>query len=792
MPKLILKMKAEVIDEFNMKSTQTSCTIGSDKFNNIVIHDKLVSMTHASIERRVNGYYLRDLNSAFGTFLNGQKIDDIAPLKNGDVIEIGNHAIVFDHNLEEIAWTPPEQREANYFSNTGGGKSPENRVESANWRTPGDVAEEESLTTGAREIDWAPYYLLAIYGPYKGKRFQLRYGETKIGRDENLNDIILQNNPRGEIDQSISRRHAMVYFQNNSFFVRDKRSKTRTHVNQMVVPVDEDVEIFPEDEIEIVSDQQSTIFRFVPEGQFDFSPPKKAGVWWVRYQAHFKRGAAALAMIIGGFLATTGFLERAMLLQKPQPFTVELSQWVTDESGSLPSENGDAPASIQPAVIADYNRDGFVDIITTNITSKPFLIDGKSRLPKWIIDTAPADPLSPFISADVNQDDIADLLYISSDGRVTAIDGLFGAEIWISPFSNAQLIGPPTVDDFDGDGLNDVAIANSDGVVHVGYNRIVDMEWFQIATELPIKCPLTSADMNRDGLPELLCGTERGLVLVINSRERTIDSAIDINEELNRARGVFFEDNQIRHPVGAADLNGDQQIDVIVTTLQGRIIAINGATKSRLWYDVFTDELTISEGSLLPFALGHFDDDELEDVAAFTNLGEIRAYRGKGEDQGARILWQVAAEENTTSSRALVVTDVNKDGMTDVAFVEGSGELKILDGRSGQNLLSSAPTLPHGVSIPLVADLSKDGFLDVLAVDREGKIYQFQSNSRIPKAMVLWGQRYGRCNNAMAQSSQLPPPLKADISMALGLLMFVGAGAAAFITQRKRRRTHDR
>ncbi len=795
MPKLILKRKAEIIDEFNMKSTQASCTIGSDKFNNIVIEDKLVSMTHASIERRMNGYCIQDLNSAFGTYLNEQKVEDIAPLKNGDIVQIGTHAIVFEHPLQEIEWAESEAQapEAAKDFSVATTHQTDKPIEQGKWQTTGRLVNDEIITTEslkkAEEVALAPYYLLAIHGPYKGKRYQLRFGETKIGRDENLNDIILEKNHRGETDQSISRRHATVYFQNNSFFVRDKRSKTRTHVNQIVVPVDDDVEILPSDEIEIVSDQRSTIFRFMPEGRFDFSAPKKAGVWWVRYRSYFLRGIALLTLITGGFLVTTGFLQRATLTQKPDPFAVALIKWVTDESGIIEANSEEMPAMPSaPVVAADCNRDGFVDIITTNISNKPLLIDGASRLPKWIIDTVPAEPFSPFVSADINQDQIADLIYVSSGGRLAAIDGLFGAEIWLSPFSSAQLIGPAVVDDFNGDGLNDVGITAANGVIHLGYNSVVDMEWFEIASELPLQCPLTSADINGDGRPELLCGSERGLILLIDSSERKITGTIDVNEELNRARGTFFEDNQIRYPVGAADLNGDGQLDYIVTTLQGRIIAINGATKSRLWYDVFTNELTLTAASLLPFALGYFDNDELADLVTWTNLGEIRAYRGVGKDQQPEILWQIPNDKTSLLFPDLVAVDVNKDAKTDVVFVEKTGVLKVLDGRTGQGLLKSDIPLPRNASTALVADFGKDGTLDISAVDRDGIIYQFQSNSRTPKSTIFWGQKFGQCNNALVQASRLPTTFKADGEMAAGLLMFVGTGVATYWAKKRKRR----
>jgi pSer/pThr/pTyr-binding forkhead associated (FHA) protein len=65
-----------------------SVTIGRTAGNNIVADSQLVSKVHARIERSGVELVLTDLQSANGTFVNGEKIDSRA-LKNGDEISIG-------------------------------------------------------------------------------------------------------------------------------------------------------------------------------------------------------------------------------------------------------------------------------------------------------------------------------------------------------------------------------------------------------------------------------------------------------------------------------------------------------------------------------------------------------------------------------------------------------------------------------------------------------------------------------------------------------------------------------
>lgn len=63
--------------------------------NDIVIKDPYVSKNHFQIAEDEGGYYLEDLDSANGTYLNGELLEDIVELKNGDIIKVGNIEFLF-------------------------------------------------------------------------------------------------------------------------------------------------------------------------------------------------------------------------------------------------------------------------------------------------------------------------------------------------------------------------------------------------------------------------------------------------------------------------------------------------------------------------------------------------------------------------------------------------------------------------------------------------------------------------------------------------------------------------
>ncbi len=76
-------------------SIEDRLTLGRNGHNNIVLKDPFVSKDHLQIVEDEEEFFLEDLGSANGTYLNGDKIQDVIKLKNGDKISLGNIEFLF-------------------------------------------------------------------------------------------------------------------------------------------------------------------------------------------------------------------------------------------------------------------------------------------------------------------------------------------------------------------------------------------------------------------------------------------------------------------------------------------------------------------------------------------------------------------------------------------------------------------------------------------------------------------------------------------------------------------------
>ncbi|HEY7736954.1 MAG TPA: FHA domain-containing protein [Candidatus Limnocylindrales bacterium] len=64
-------------------------TLGRDVNNDVVIEDPFASTDHAVLTFRGRSWYVEDLHSTNGTFVNGARVDGVGPVSFGDELQVG-------------------------------------------------------------------------------------------------------------------------------------------------------------------------------------------------------------------------------------------------------------------------------------------------------------------------------------------------------------------------------------------------------------------------------------------------------------------------------------------------------------------------------------------------------------------------------------------------------------------------------------------------------------------------------------------------------------------------------
>jgi pSer/pThr/pTyr-binding forkhead associated (FHA) protein len=175
-----------------------TATIGRSSNNDICIPDRHVSRQHAVITYRDGIFMISDLESANGTFVNDQKIEDPFPLFSGDVIRLFMPTIIFSSVTEDES------------------KSLEER----------GTLSTTSFHTGKGQ-------LIITSGPQEGQTIPLLLQEVTIGRATSSAtwEVGLQ-------DPSVSRPHARLEHRGNDWILIDLGSSNGTFVNDMQVTSD--------------------------------------------------------------------------------------------------------------------------------------------------------------------------------------------------------------------------------------------------------------------------------------------------------------------------------------------------------------------------------------------------------------------------------------------------------------------------------------------------------------------------------------------------------------------------
>ena len=100
MPTLEVSTEADAKQFYELTADET--VVGRDQFCDIVLRRHTVSRQHARIVRAADGYYIEDLSSLNGTYVNGRRIEGRTQVKDQDRIHIYEVVTVFHEASPDV------------------------------------------------------------------------------------------------------------------------------------------------------------------------------------------------------------------------------------------------------------------------------------------------------------------------------------------------------------------------------------------------------------------------------------------------------------------------------------------------------------------------------------------------------------------------------------------------------------------------------------------------------------------------------------------------------------------
>lgn len=376
------------------------------------------------------------------------------------------------------------------------------------------------------------------------------------------------------------------------------------------------------------------------------------------------------------------------------------------------------PLAIAPTVIAtaDFNGDGFPDLVLGNYNSGTVLLDvllGNGDGSFSPVATPTAGHYTTSIAVgDYNGDGIPDLAAASLDDYTVTIllgngDGTFRAGPSSIPITAQDMV----TGDFNGDGIADLATAEGYAVsIFLGkgdgtFTAAGKNTWPGVN---PLY--LAAGDFNGDGLTDLSVTDTavRGTMFLL----------------LNKGDGTFTKTGlspTTGFTVGgitAGDLNGDGSLDLIFANYDGgsgdSVTVLLGKGDGTFQAPKLYGATPYGQRAVV---VGDFNGDGIPDLAT----GASALLLGKGDGTfGDAIL----GNANSQGDGYLAAADFNGDGIADLAL-PGAGVVNVLLAQPTESVTAALPRviLPQPGTYQIVASYSGDGLYQSTSSPATGLIF---------------------------------------------------------------------
>lgn len=261
-------------------------------------------------------------------------------------------------------------------------------------------------------------------------------------------------------------------------------------------------------------------------------------------------------------------------------------------------------------VATDLNNDGVLDIVMgggakefTNTETAVVALDGKTGDLLWSV-PGHNQMVGTAIFKDITGDGTQDVFIGGRSGMFFALDGITGNKLWeylpynpnkdyVNDTTLLNFFNPQWIPDQDGDRIEDL-IAPFGGFVkaqHGDTNRPVGYLMIVSGRDGRVLAKAAMPDGKETYLSPLVHDFGRGMEVIFGSGGEDISGSLYrvaiqeiIRENLTAAKVLLSggEKGFIAPPL-LADVSSDGTMDIIIATVDGRLVAIDGKTDDELW-----------------------------------------------------------------------------------------------------------------------------------------------------------------------------------------------------------------
>ncbi|PRY14243.1 outer membrane protein assembly factor BamB [Pontibacter ummariensis] len=342
--------------------------------------------------------------------------------------------------------------------------------------------------------------------------------------------------------------------------------------------------------------------------------------------------------------------------------------------------------------MVDLNEDGVLDVVmgaggAENSPSDTAVLamDGATGDLLWSA-SGRNQVVGSALFNDVTGDGVPDVFIGGRTAELMAINGASGEVLWrffpydqtVNPADSGiyNFYNPVLVPDQDQDGIEDILISNGGDYTIKAYDpdrpagklMVISGESGKTLTQVPMPdgketyFSVVRVRFQEDGAEEVVFGTG-GETIGGNLYRVNLEDVL--KGDLSGATVLATSERKgFIAPPALVELTGDGVLDVVVNVVDGRTIAINGATNEQLWSVTLPDTEIYSSP-----AIGYFNGDEVPDVFTNYSIG----------------MWPMIKRSTQ----------------------------RMIDGKTG-NVLATDTAGAFAYASPVVADLDNDGYDEVL------------------------------------------------------------------------------